>query len=260
MTRTSILSKLGIVGVLASMTVLPAHAQQKTIVDFTQANHTISTHGNFESRVTPNKVTVVFVVKTFDKLVTTAYSANTQNAQKLSALAAAMSISKNDVQTSEISIQPEYHYDQAYQIERYRPIGYTCSRNVAFVLKDVNKLATLLKSGLQDGANGIQAVSFENTDAPKYRATARIAALKAAREKAEALAEAVGCKVGKPVNITEGYASTYNLAGVAPALQGATNGTIGPQGVDAFVTNASQGVELGQLVINSDISATFELQ
>jgi len=85
--------------------------------------------------------------------------------------------------------------------------------------------------------------------------------LKAAREKAEALAEAVGCKVGKPVNITEGYSNTYNLAGVAPALQGATNGTIGPQGGDAiFVTNGSQGVELGQLIINSDISATFELE
>jgi hypothetical protein len=261
MIRTSILSKPGIVAVLASMTLLPAHAQQKTIVELTQANHTISTRGDFESRVTPNKVTVIFVVKTFDKLVTTAYSTNAQNAQMLSALAATMNISKNDVQTSEISIQPEYPYDPARQtLERYKPVGYTCVRNVAFVLKDANKLATLLQSGLQHGANGIQSMTFENTEAPKYRAAARIAALKAAREKAEALAEVVGCKVGKPVTITEGYASTYNLGGI-PSLQGATNGTIGPQGADAtFVSNGAQGVELGQLVINSDISATFELE
>ena len=150
MTHTLILSKLGIIGVLAAMTVMPTHAQQKTIVEFAQANHTISTNGNFETRVTPNKVTVVFLVNTFDKSVTTAYSTNTDSAQKLSNLAASMAISKDSVQTSEITIQPEYHYDrnQPYQIERYQPIGYTCSRNVAFVLKDVSKLATLLKSGL----------------------------------------------------------------------------------------------------------------
>jgi uncharacterized protein len=261
------LSKVSALGVLISVT-LPAQAeQQKTIVELTQTNRTIATQGEFESRVTPDKVTVVFLVKTFDKLVPAVYASNSQIAQKLVGLAPAMGVSKSDVQTSEITMEPQYRYaqgygqTQGYELDRYKPIGYICSRSVSFVLKDVSKLASLLKSGLQNGANGIEAVSFECTEAPKYRAKARILALKAAREKAVEMAEAVGCKVGRPMNITEGYSSSYNLSGTAPALSGATNGTIGPQGQDAaFVTGVSQGLEIGQLIIKSDVSATFELE
>jgi len=121
-------------------------------------------------------------------------------------------------------------------------------------------LATLIKEALQDGANGVQSVSYECSQAEKQRAKARIEALKAAREKAEALAAEVGCKIGKAINITEGYDATSALGGV-PCLQGATNGTIGPQGADApFVNNAEQGLALGLITIDSEITATFELQ
>jgi len=265
MTRTSILSQLVLVCVLGCGSLLPqaAYAQQKTLVELTQNSHHITTLGKFESKVRPDRVTVVFSVKTFDKMLPTAYTVNSQNSQKLIALAPKLSIEKADVQTSDIQVSPEYPQypsNPVHQLDRYKPIGYTVSRDVAFVLKDVDKLATLMKTALQDGANGVQGVSYECSQAPKHRAKARIEALKAAREKAEALAAEVGCKIGKAISITEGYEATSTFGG-GPFLQGATNGTIGPQGADAaYVSNADQGLALGLITIDSEITATFELE
>jgi hypothetical protein len=65
-----------------------------------------------------------------------------------------------------------------------------------------------------------------------------------------------GCKIGKAISITEGYEAP-TLGGM-PFLQGATNGTIGPQGA-TYVNNADQGLALG-ITIDSEITATFELE
>jgi uncharacterized protein YggE len=121
----------------------------------------------------------------------------------------------------------------------------------------VDNLATLLSAGLQHGANGILAVNYECSDAPKYRATARVAALKAARDKANELAEAAGGKLGKPLIISEGseHGQVY-----APSLSGATNGTIGPRGMANYVAGGSDGIELGTISIDADVTVTFELE
>jgi uncharacterized protein YggE len=244
-----------------------ANANQKTLVELTQSNRTITTHGDYQVKVHPNKITVVFTIKTFDAVVPDAYSSNSQSAQSLIALAPKLNIAKTDVQTSALEMKPEYYYGNQYYYghpltaESYKPLGYTVSRTVAFVIKDVDKLATVLSSGLQNGANGVQSVSYECSDAPKYRSQARLEALKAAREKAQALAVAAGCKIGRPTNITEGYSDSGTYIASSFSLQGATNGTIGPQGSDAtYVSNSSQGYSLGELTISSDVTATFELQ
>jgi uncharacterized protein YggE len=260
MIRSSICPKVGLSAILALISFLPAQAQQKSFVELTQNNRTIGTQGNFQSFVKPNRVTVIFAVKTFDKQIPAAYLANSEIAKNLLSVASKLNIKSSDVQTSDVSLYPDYLYNQKEPAERYKPVGYTASRSIAFVLDDVTKLATLLSSGLESGANEINGIEYQCTDAPRYRSEARIAALKAARKKAEEMAAALGCKVGKPISITEGYSSTSNLARV-PVLQGATNGTIGPQGSDAtFVSNSSQGFELGELSINSQVSVIFELE
>ena len=46
-------------------------------------------------------------------------------------------------------------------------------------------------------------ISTDNTEMVKYRKETKIAAIKAAREKAQYLLEAIGSKLGMPVNIDE---------------------------------------------------------
>jgi uncharacterized protein YggE len=235
-----------------------AQAEQKTFVELSQP-HSITTHGHFQAKVRPDRVHVIFSIRTFDKALSDAFKANSASAKSLIALSDELKIDKVDVQTGDIQVRAEYATNNVtHQLNRFTPVGYTVTRNVSFVLKDVNKLATLLDAGLKHGANGIESAFYECSDEATHRAAARLAALKAARDKANQLAEAVGGKVGKPITISEGYVQSSPYA---PSLSGATNGTIGPQGSDAtWVTGVNGGIELGVLEIDSDVTATFELE
>ena len=232
-----------------------ANAEAKTFVELSQVR-SITTSGHVDTEVRPDRVHVIFTISTAEKNLADAYKSNSEKARNLISLADELKIDKADVQTGQIQVQPDYAEDtRTHRLIRMVPTGFSVTRNVSFVLKNVDNTATLISSGLLHGANGIETVYYTCSDAAKYRATTRVAALKAARDKANELAEAAGGKVGKPLVITEGTEHH------PPSLSGATNGTIGYQGGDAaYVSGTAGGIELGTISISSDVTVTFELE
>ena len=127
----------------------------------------------------------------------------TQMNQVLAALKAA-GVAQKDVQTSGISLQPQYRYEEN---QPPRITGYQASNTVSVKLRDVTRLGKVLDALVASGANQINGPSFgiENPE-PLYD-QARLDALQAARGRAATYAKALGVEVRRIVSISEGGAA-----------------------------------------------------
>lgn len=137
--------------------------------------------------------------------------ADTASRKILAALKAA-GLEEKDVQTTYLSLRPQFDYRKGMKISYF-----VAEQTLTVRVRDLSKLDGLLESLIQAGGNRIDSVEYETSDLRKYRDQARDLAVRAAREKAEALAKAVGQNVGKAYSIEElpefNYQSTGGLMG-----------------------------------------------
>jgi uncharacterized protein len=128
---------------------------------------------------------------------------NTAMAKVLSALKGA-GIEDKDVQTSRLSLQPQY-------APNHNPptvTGYRASNQVNVRLHDITKIGSTIDTLVSAGATDIGGINFTVSNASKLLDDARAQAIADARRKAEIYAKAAGVTLGAPLSISEG--------GVAP--------------------------------------------
>ena len=138
----------------------------------------------------------------------------------------------------------------------------TLSEDGVITLRDISKFDDVLSGAIDSGANVVQGVQFLTSDLRKYRDQARDLAIKAAREKADALAAALGQKAGKAVTISEQRNSWFSYYG---SWWGQSGG-LQSQNV---VQNAQSGggedlgegdtTAPGQIRVTASVAVTFEL-
>ncbi|UYB50970.1 SIMPL domain-containing protein [Xanthomonas sp. AM6] len=127
-----------------------------------------------------------------------------QNAEQMTKVLAAVraaGIADKDVQTSGISLSPQYKYaeNQAPQI-----IGYQASNSVNLKVRDIAKLGKVLDALAAQGANQINGPTFEIDDPEPLYDQARVDALKKAQARAQTYAKSLGLRVRRIVSISEG--------------------------------------------------------
>ncbi len=139
-------------------------------------------------------------------VVTQAADANAamrQNAEQMAKVVAAIKaagIAERDVQTSGISINPQYKYveNQAPEIT-----GYQASNTVSLKVRDIAKLGKVLDTLVAQGANQVNGPNFEVDKPDEAYDEARRAALEKAQARAEMYAKTMGLKVRRVVSISE---------------------------------------------------------
>lgn len=140
-------------------------------------------------------------------VVTQAADGNTalrQNAEQMTRVVAAIKaagVADKDIQTSGISLNPQYRY---VENEAPKITGYQASNNVNLKIRDIAKLGKVLDALAAVGANQINGPSFEIDQPEPVYDEARLAALKKAQARAETYAKALGLKVRRIVSISEG--------------------------------------------------------
>jgi uncharacterized protein YggE len=217
----------------------------------------IKVTGDAEVRVAPDEVILTLGVETWDQDLDKAKKDNDQRVQKILKIAKEFKIEGNHVQTDHISIEPRYKD----QWEHREFVGYFVRKNVVFTLRDTSKFEDLLSSALAAGANYVHGVQFRTTELRKHRDEARALAIKAAREKAEALAGGLGQRVGKPHMIREdqaGWWSWYNnwwgsRWGRSSMAQNVVQSYSGQ-------TQSDSSIALGQINVNARVTVSFELE
>lgn len=158
----------------------------------------ISVTGTAEIRVAPDEVTLTLGVDSHDKDLTLAKTDNDKRIKKLLALAQTAGVDPKNIQTSALTMGPEYSDEKISKL-----LGYQVSQVVTLRLKDLSKYEDLMTNALKAGVNRVDGINFAVADPKKYREEARLKAVQAAREKAKAIAAELGQTIGKPWEVTE---------------------------------------------------------
>jgi uncharacterized protein YggE len=218
----------------------------------------VTVTGDAEVRVAPDEVILTLGVETWDKDLSKAKRENDERVKAVLELAKNYGVESKYIQTDYISIEPRYQ--DSYRREDF--IGYFVRKTIVITLKDISKFEDLLTSTLEAGVNYVHGIQFHTTELRKYRDEARALAIKAAQEKANALAGELDQRVGKPHTIREdqvGWWSWYNAWWGSHWSGGlAAQNVIQEAGGESFTSEG--GLAPGQITVNARVTATFELE
>ena len=163
----------------------------------------VTTTGNSEVKVVPDLADLRFDIELRNTNLKTALA---QEAEKMSQLVAALKaagIGERDLQTTQVTINPVYQQENGTYAETAKIAFFSVSQTVGCTLRDIQKITAITTRAIDAGANRVSGVTLRTSRLRQYRDQARVMAVKAAKEKALALAGELGSKVGKPHSITE---------------------------------------------------------
>lgn len=214
----------------------------------------ISVSGDAEIRVVPDEVIVILGVETFAEVLTEAKKSNDDRTRDILAAANDFDVPPQHVETDFISVQPEYRDDRIHQ----KLVGYTVRRTIQITLREIDAFESLLTAALDAGANYVHGIQFRTTELRKFRDQARKLAVEAAREKAAAIAEHMGLRLGAPVMVTEGY--SHWASGYGSWWGGGRYGNVSQNVVQMGGGAGATGpTSPGQISVSAQVSVRYEL-
>ncbi len=161
---------------------------------------TISVTGSAEVKVVPDQIFLRVGVETRSEALDDARKENDDRIAKAMAFLKAREIPAKDIQMDYVNVDPNYESSSGW---RAKPVGYTVRKSIEIKLTNVAAFEPLLTGLLTNGVNNVHGIEFRTSQLRKHRDTARALAVRAAREKADALATELGVKRGKVQSINE---------------------------------------------------------
>jgi uncharacterized protein YggE len=136
----------------------------------------------------------------------TAGEAMRRNSTRMATVLTALNragVAERDVQTSSISLSPQYRYAQ-----NEPPVitGYQASNQVTVRFRDIARSGTILDALVKEGANNISGPNLTIDKPEAALDEARTAAIATARARAELYAKAAGLRVDRILSISESSA------------------------------------------------------
>ncbi|MDM7915178.1 MAG: SIMPL domain-containing protein [Candidatus Eisenbacteria bacterium] len=119
-----------------------------------------------------------------------------------------LGIHEEDLQTAGLSLQPVYS-NPPYEPRggegggEPRIVGYRASNVLRVRVDAIDRVGSVIDAGVREGANEIQGISFDKIDPAPARQEALRRAVAEARGKAQAMAEALGVRLGDLLQATE---------------------------------------------------------
>jgi len=214
--------------------------------DFLPRPRLISVTGTAEVNVAPDEVVLTLGVESRDKDLSIAKAQHDGHVKKLLAEARNAGVEDKYIQTSALQMRPDYSEEK---VPRF--LAYEVSQTIEVTLKDLSKYDALMTKMLESGVNRVNSVEFLVAEPRKYKDDARSKAIRAAREKALAMAAELGQTIGKPWEISE---DGFNGA---LATANNSNGYFGNNG--AIAGNEST-VAPGQVSIRASVRVSFQLE
>jgi len=159
-------------------------------------------------------------------------AANTEKTNKAIAFSKSKGVEAKDIKTQSYNVEPRYQYFNctAPSLPVYyegngnisvtpaptpRPcppaeiVGYTVRQVVSVKVREFGAVGDILSGVVENGANSVSQLSFTVDDPTIVENEARAQALEKAKEKAKAMADAGGFRLGRLLNISEGGFGPY---------------------------------------------------
>jgi len=207
---------------------------------------TITVEGTTELTIAPDEAWVHLGVTSFFTVLEKSVADNDRRITAVLSALEAQGIAAADIATQQMSLAETDRYES----DQRRTHGWQVQRQLVARVRDLDKLEGLLQRVIGAGATNIDEVRFSHSQLTSKKADARVAAMKAARDKAEAMAGALGQKIGRAISIDEVSA----FAGpIGQSTYGNTMMNAGGQVLDAATVVA------GRIAVNVSVGVRFEL-
>lgn len=245
--------------VLAAMPVLSAVAAERAI-------RSINVSGAAEIKVAPDEVLINVGIESRHTKLDQAKRLNDENVAAALGFLKRSGVPDKDVQTDFISIEPQYESDNSSRSALERsglvPLLYIVRKNIGIRLTRVGDFDALLAGLLENGVQYIHGVEFRTSQLRKHRDAARSLAIRAAKEKADALTSELGVRRGAAQSISESYSGGWWRSGASWGSNG------GLQQMQNVIQNASGGgdnedgatLSVGQISVKASVDVTFAIE
>ena len=164
------------------------------------ANITIG--GTGIAYVAPDTAEITVGVVTEEADAARTHAENAAQTARVHNAVRALGVADRDIQTV------HYDFSQRYDMRdssRNEVIGYTAQNSVVITVRNLNNVGKIIDAALANGANRIDSLNFTASDTSAAKNEALTDAVRSAKEKAQAVANALGVRLVRIANV---YADT----------------------------------------------------
>ncbi len=230
-----------IAGIMLIAVILVLNSGQTKVIT-TQGQNAITVSGNAGIETEPDKAEIYVKIETFAESAQDAKDENAEIADNVIKALKRQGIKDKDIETTTFYLAPRYKYDRTKEENVLQ--GYTLTNVLRVTTEDIEAAGKLIDTAVDNGANGIERVTFGLTK-EKEKEVSALALAKAsevAGDKAKSLAVSLKINLGKIISVQESTFSIipfeYAKAEMAVAAEAPTQ--ISPEKVEvtAMVTLA----------------------
>ena len=177
---------------------------------------------------------------------TTATGALQDAADRMARVQAALTragIAARDIQTSNLSLNPEYRYENNQPPQL---VGYTATNQLSVRFRDIRNSGKILDALVKEGANQISGPNLTIDQPDAALDEARGAAVRMGRARADLYARSLGMRVVRLVSVSEG-GGNYPPPPMPPMMM-------------ARAQSADTKIEAGEQKLSVTLAMVFELQ
>jgi hypothetical protein len=206
-----------------------------------------------EKFVEPNMVSLNIEVWSKGTSAKQAQGLNATEFQKVKKTLDTFKIKKEDIQTENYSLNPEYIYDQKTQ--QNKMVGFRALQILKVTLKKTDELGSFLDSvvtsaGKNESGVNVNTIQWDTDKRQQMELAALGDAVRSGRLKAEELAKAANVKIKGVTMLSHGVA--------------ASTGPIPMRGMKAMAFDGGGGANMevmaGQVKVHVDVTAQYEIQ
>ena len=207
----------------------------------------VSVTGSGEVRAQPDMAYVTLGVEARRPTLAEARTEVNATVERVLALTRELKIEPKFVDSTRLQVQPDYRWDEKSSSQVL--LGYVVSRQVDVELHDLDRLGTLLEKSVSAGVNQVGGARLDSSRRKELERAALARAVEDARLNADALARAVGARLGPVQSL-----STTGTMPVPMYLERAKSVAAAPM-ADA----AEQSYQSSEMNFTANVSAQFEL-
>ncbi len=243
--------------VVLACVLLPVRVRAQYDTAKPDARRSISVEGEAEVKVAPDRILLTLGIETSDRDLEKAKILHDASTRAVIDAVRREGVEAKDIQTDYLDIEPRW--DLTPRPENF--IGYFVRKTVVVTVRDVPKFEQVLSVALASGVNYVLGVQFQTSELRKHRDEARALAIKAAREKAVALADQLNQKVGNPIEISELSNRWYSWYGRSwwGSRQGSQYQNV-VQNVGGDALPEDGVLSPGRISVTASVRVVFELQ
>ena len=226
---------------------LPAAAPAARAQEKPEPNH-VAVSGHAEVKIRPDEVVFDVTIQNFSKELRQAKALTDEKIRGLTELVKRHGVAESDTQTDYVKLEPRFKGND----DTRSFLGYWVRKDLVFTLRDVTRAEALLSALMDFGLWRINSITFQTSQLRKFRDQARDLAMKAAQEKAAALAAAVGQRIGRAYTIREDFDQPRGAAQNVMSNYTAR--------VERDSGDSSDGtLAIGTISVSATVSVKFEL-